>query len=146
MGFFSGLIHALTNPNPFKAAQSAGQLLGINPQAQADAIRQAAATQAAAEMQAANTQAEATRQASLAQTALVNQQAQATAQAQQATINQQTLANQIAAMQQQQQPQTQVDMTSSNVGDGSDPRRKYQGVGGSLSVGGGSGGVGIRLS
>ncbi|PTR04327.1 hypothetical protein C8K18_101807 [Paraburkholderia sp. GV068] len=145
MGFLGNLFHALTNPNPFKAASDVGKLLGIDPQAQADAIRQAAATQAAAEIQAANTQAEATRQASLAQTAMLNQQAQAAAQAQQATINQTILSNKIAAMQ-TQQPQTQIDLTSSTVGDGSDPRRRYMGNGAGSSVGASSGGMGIRLT
>ncbi|MDR6206961.1 hypothetical protein [Paraburkholderia graminis] len=145
MGFLSHVFHALTNPNPFKAAQEVGKVLGIDPQAQADAIRQAAATQAAAEIDAANRQAEATRQASLAQTAMLNQQAQAAAQAQQATINQSVLSNQIAAMQ-TQQPQTQIDLTSGTVSDGSDPRRKYMGGSGGSSVGGTSGGVGIRLT
>jgi hypothetical protein len=145
MGFFSGLFHTITRPFE-EVGHVVGDVLGIDSNAQADAIRDAASQQAAAAIQAANTQAEAARQASLAQTAMINQQAQAAAQTQQATINQSVLANQIAAQQSQQQPQTQIDLTANTAGDGSDPRRKYQGIGGGLSVGGSSGGVGIRLT
>jgi hypothetical protein len=120
-----------------------GKVFGIDPSAQADAIRDAASQQAAAEKQAADAQAQATRDAAAAQSAQVNQQAQAVAQAQQATINQSTIANQIAA-QQTPQPQTQVDLTANTADDSSDPRRKYQG--GASSVGGTNGGVGIRLT
>ncbi|QYD70145.1 hypothetical protein KZJ38_07510 [Paraburkholderia edwinii] len=121
-----------------------GKVFGIDPSGQADAIRDAANQQAAAERAAADAQAQATRDAAAAQSAQVNQQAQAVAQAQQATINQSTIANQIAAQQSQQQPQTQIDLTANTADDSSDPRRKYQG--GASSVGGTNGGVGIRLT
>lgn len=129
-----------------KVVGAVGKVFGIDPGAQADAIREAAQKQADAQLQAAQQQAEATKQAAAAQVASVNQQAQATAQAQQATINQSTIANQIAAMQ-TAQPQTQVDLTSNATDDSSsDPRRRYMGSGSTTSVGGTSGGVGIRLT
>lgn len=127
------------------AVQAVGRVFGIDPEDQADAIRQAAQQQADAELAAAQKQADATKAAAAAQTASVNAQAQATAQAQQATINQSTIANQIAS-QQTTQPSTQVDLTSNAASDDStDPRRKYMSASPS-SVGGTNGGVGIRLT
>ncbi|WP_429498856.1 hypothetical protein ACQUFY_05965 [Robbsia andropogonis] len=122
-----------------------GNVFGINPSNNADAIRDAANTQAAAETAAAEQQAAATKAATDAQTASINAQAQATSQAQQAAINQNTLASQISAMQ-TTQPTTQVDLTSASTdANSSDPRRKYQGASGQAAAAT-SGGVGIRLT
>ncbi|KVE35689.1 hypothetical protein [Burkholderia sp. BDU5] len=126
-----------------KVVGAVGKVFGIDPGSQADAIRDAANQQAQAAIEAANKQAEATKQASAAQVAQTNAQAQASAQAQQAAINQANLSAQLSAQSQQQQPQTQVDLTSQSS-DSTDPRRKYQG--GTSSVGGTNGGVGIRLT
>lgn len=127
-----------------KVVGGIGKVFGIDPGGQADAIRDAANQQAQAAIDAANKQAEATKQASAAQVAQTNQQAQATANAQQAAINQANLSAQLAAQANNPQPQTSVDLTSQSS-DSTDPRRKYQGGSGS-SVGGTSGGVGIRLT
>jgi hypothetical protein len=117
-----------------------GDTFGFNKQAAA--IEDAANQQAAATKAAADAQAAAVQQASQAQAAQVNQQAQATAQAQQAAINQNVAAQQAAASQQSTPETVNVDLTSAGS-DSSDPRRKYQG--GASSIGGSSGGVGIRL-
>ena len=128
-----------------KIVGEVGKVFGIDPGSTADAIRDAAARQAQAAIEAAQKQADEMKRASAAQVAQANQQAQAAAQAQQAAINQANLSAQLNAQQQNQQPPpTQIDLTSQPTDTGTDPRRKYQG--GTSSVGGTNGGVGIRLT
>jgi 3-oxoacyl-ACP reductase-like protein len=125
-----------------KVLGTVGKVFGMD---NGDAIRDAANAQASAAIEAANKQVQATKDAAAASVAQVNSQAQATAQAQTAAINQSNLNAQLQeqSQNQQQQPQTSIDLSGGGA-ESTDPRRKYQS--GQSAVGGTNGGVGIRLS
>lgn len=123
-----------------------GKVFGVSPNSDADAIRQASETQAAATREAAEKSAAAQREAAAQQERQLQQQAAAAAAARAAAVNQAQVANNQAALAQEQAQSadpTTPDVSLETQADANDPRRKYQG--GSSSIGGSAGGAGIRL-
>lgn len=121
-------------------------IFGKDSQGDADAIRQAAETQAAAQEAAANKAATVAREAAAQQAQQSRDQAAAATAAQTNAINQNQQAANLAAQAQASQAElgsNTPDVTVTGPADSSDPRRKYQG--GQSSIGGTSGGVGIRI-
>jgi hypothetical protein len=110
----------------------------------ATAAAEAAKQQAQATRDAADTQATVARDAASQQAASIRDQASAAVAAQTAAINQSAVAAQLASQQAAQPQEGTPDIQLNGYGDSSDPRRRYQG-GGSPSIGGTSGGVGIRI-
>jgi hypothetical protein len=98
---------------------------------------------AEAAAKAAERQAQAQRDAANVQSAALRDQTAAAVAAQVATINQQAMAAQLASRAQDQPQEGAPDVQLDNATDAGDPRRKYRG--GTVSIGGTSGGVGIRL-
>jgi hypothetical protein len=129
---------------PTLSGEGSNNIFDMGKTAQAEAAAKAAAEQAAAIRQAADIQAQATRDASNQQAASIRDQAAAAAQAQVATINQQAQAAQLAAAQAAAPQEGTPDVQLTGYEDGSNPRRRYQGAS-APSIGGTSGGVGIRL-
>lgn len=126
--------------------RAAGKVFGVNPENEGRAIEQAAATQAAATREAAEKNAAAQREAAAMQERQLQQQAAAAAAARAAAVNQAQVANNQAALAQEQaqtaDPTTPDVVLTGEVGS-NDPRRKYQG--GQSSIGASSGGAGIRI-
>ncbi|OZI20060.1 hypothetical protein CAL26_21130 [Bordetella genomosp. 9] len=110
----------------------------------ASAMADQAAEQAQAVRDQANQIAQSQRDAAQVQTAALRDQTAASVAAQVATINQQQAAAQLASAQAAQPQEGNPDVQLDGAGDSGDPRRKYT-SGGSASIGGTSGGVGIRL-
>jgi len=110
---------------------------------QAKEAAKRAEAQANAAMRAAETQAAAIRRAAESQANLANQQAQGAAQAQQHAVNQANLASKLREQERQnaQAPETKIDAATASD---PNPRRKYR-AGGSGSLGGANGGMGIGL-
>lgn len=130
---------------PTLTGEGEKNILDFGQTAQLTAMREAAEKQAAAIKYQSDQQAASAREAAALQTKQMRDSAQAAASAQQTSINQAAtaaqLAAQAAAAPQEGSPDVQLGADGSGSGD---TRRKYRG-GGVSSVGGVSGGVGIRL-
>jgi hypothetical protein len=147
----SGLKKIVSKIDPFTAkvvdpvlGESGLPNITGNDGGKAAAAQAAAEAQAQATREAADKQAAAVKAASVQQAASMRDQAVASQQAQVAAINQSTQAAQLQAQLQAAPQEGSPDIQLDGFGDGSDPRRRYQG-GGAPAIGGTVGGVGIRL-
>lgn len=137
MGFISKIVGGINKT-----------IFGKDSDGDAQAIKDAAERQAAAQEAAAREAAETARKAAAQQADQARAQASAATAAQTAQINQAAQAAQLAeqaAAAQAAQGSNTPDVSVTPAGDSSDPRRKYRTDGGGSSLGGTSGGVGIRI-
>lgn len=118
-------------------------IFGKDSEGDAQAIRDAAERQAQAQEKAAAEAANTARQAAAAQAQQAKDSAAAAVNAQTAQINQAAQAAQLAASAEATPKQDNTPNVSIGDTGATDPRRKYQG--GQSSIGGTSGGVGIRI-
>lgn len=118
-------------------------IFGKDSDGDAQAIRDAAERQARAQEEAANKAAETARQAAAQQAEQARNSAAAAVSAQTAQINQAAQAAQLQSQIEAQPKEPAAPDVNLSSDDGSDPRRKYRG--GSGSIGGTEGGVGIRI-
>ncbi|CAB3697903.1 hypothetical protein LMG3458_02489 [Achromobacter deleyi] len=150
-GAAKALKKVVSKVDPFTAKVTDG-LLGSaglpnitgNDGGKADEARRMAEEQARVQLEAANLQANATTQAAQAQSSVIRDQAAAATAAQVAAINQNALAAQLASQAQAAPQENLSPDVQLNLGDSSDPRRKYRGAS-QASIGGTAGGAPIRL-